>query len=272
MFFDLQLFALLPSDGVDFLLKINTGTESDPIWTTLGGQRGATMKFQADEIDASDKTSGGWKSTIPGLRSWGIEADALILTDDSGTDTDAGYVKLQDCYLNRTKVQVQYVRKDGTIWQGFATITDLSEEAPHDDVATYKVTLSGIGAPTKVQGVCQVETATIVAPNGITTAGDASIVVTKNGMMGSPITLAVPVAEGDSAAVVAQRVREAMAANANIAAKMSIGGTGANVVATLLTAEANDPTFNISSDNDTCEGLTPMPASENTRAGVAPPA
>ena len=27
--------------------------------------------------------------------------------------------------------------------------TDLSEETPHDDVATYKLTLSGIGAPIK---------------------------------------------------------------------------------------------------------------------------
>lgn len=141
---------LLPSDGVDFLLMVNTGTEETPQFKTLGGQRGASFKFQADEIDASSKNSAGWKTTIPGLRSWGIEADALILSDDDGDETDEAYDKLQECFLNRSKVHVQYARKDGVKWQGYATITDLSEDAPHDDVATYKLTLSGIGAPTKV--------------------------------------------------------------------------------------------------------------------------
>mgnify|MGYP000898994969 CR=1 FL=1 len=33
---------LIPSDGVDFLLKVNTGTVETPVWTVIGGQRGAT--------------------------------------------------------------------------------------------------------------------------------------------------------------------------------------------------------------------------------------
>jgi TP901-1 family phage major tail protein len=133
----------IPVDGVDFLLYINTGDESTPSWSVLGGQRGATFKRQADEIDASSKTSNGWKDTIPGLRSWGIEADALVL------DNDAAFEKLDECYMNRSPVQVRYARKDGSKWEGKATITDLSEDTPHDDVATYKLTLSGIGAPVK---------------------------------------------------------------------------------------------------------------------------
>lgn len=141
---------LLPSDGVDFLIAIDTSLTATATWTVLGGQRGATFKMQADEIDASSKTSSGWKDTIPGLRSWGIEADALVLTDDAGSDSDEAYDKLEDCFLNRTKVHVQYNKKNGTKWQGYCTITDLSEDAPHDDVVTYKLTLSGIGAPTKV--------------------------------------------------------------------------------------------------------------------------
>lgn len=154
--FDMQRFAMLPTDGVDFLIKVNTGTEAAPVWTALGGQRSATFKLQADEIDASAKTNPdgtpakGWKSTIPGQRSWGIDADALILTGDTAEETDAAYDKLEECYLNRTPVNVQYIKKNGTKWQGKATITDLSEDTPHDDVATYKVTLSGIGEPTKI--------------------------------------------------------------------------------------------------------------------------
>ena len=102
----------IPVDGVDFLLYINTGTELAPVWSVLGGQRGATFKRQADEIDASSKTSKGWKDTIPGLRSWGIEADALVLEDDAAFD------KLDNCYMNRNPVQVRYARKDGSKWEG----------------------------------------------------------------------------------------------------------------------------------------------------------
>ena len=131
----------VPIDGVDFLLAVNTGTEEIPLWSVIGGQRSATFKRQADEIDASSKTSDGWKDTIPGLRSWGLEADALVL------EGDEAYLKLDECYMNRKYVQVRYSRKDGSFWTGKATITDLSESTPHNDVATYNLTLSGIGKP-----------------------------------------------------------------------------------------------------------------------------
>jgi len=130
-----------PVDGVDFLISVNTGTEDTPVYKVLGGQRSATFKRQADEIDASSKTSDGWKDTIPGLRSWGIDADALVLEGDDA------YSKLDECYMNRKAVQVKYARKDGSYWTGMATITDLSESSPHNDVATYTLTLSGIGKP-----------------------------------------------------------------------------------------------------------------------------
>ena len=46
---------LIPSDGVDFLLKVNTGTAEIPVWTVIGGQRGATLSLTAEQIDASNK-------------------------------------------------------------------------------------------------------------------------------------------------------------------------------------------------------------------------
>lgn len=58
-----------------------------------GRPAGATFKRQDDEIDDSSKTSQGWKDTIPGLRSWGIKADALVLDDD------AAFEKLDECYF-----------------------------------------------------------------------------------------------------------------------------------------------------------------------------
>jgi len=132
-----------PVDGVDFLISVNVGTDDTPEYKVLGGQRSATFKRQADEIDASSKTSEGWKDTIPGLRSWGIDADALVL------EGDEAYTKLDECYMNRKPVTVKYARQDGSYWTGKATITDLSESSPHNDVATYTLTLSGIGKPVR---------------------------------------------------------------------------------------------------------------------------
>ena len=134
-----------PVDGVDFLISVNTGTDEAPKYEVLGGQRSATFKRQADEIDASSKTSEGWKDNIPGLRSWGIDADALVL------EGDAAYAKLDECYMNRKPVDVKYARQDGSFWTGKATITDLSESSPHNDVATYTLTLSGIGKPVRTE-------------------------------------------------------------------------------------------------------------------------
>ena len=128
------------TSGVDFLVAIETETGT---FSTLGGQRSATLKLTADSIDASCKTSDGWKDTIPGLSSWGIEGDALVLSGDSA------YEKLLDAFLEKKSVNVKYTRADGSNWNGSCTVTDLSEESPHDGVATYKITLEGIGKPTR---------------------------------------------------------------------------------------------------------------------------
>ncbi|MCX7934948.1 MAG: hypothetical protein N3A66_06785, partial [Planctomycetota bacterium] len=80
----------------------------------------------------------------------------------------------------------------------------------------------------------------------------------------------VSVAQGDSAAVVAQKAREALAADSAVTAKFSVGGYGTKVELTALVAAANDPTLNIAIANDTCAGLVEAPFSENTTPGVAP--
>ena len=165
---------------------------------------------------------------------------------------------------------MRYVRKDGSKFQGYAAITDLSEESPHDGVATYKITLAGAGAPEEVNGTKQVETAEVVGT--ISTAGNATFTVTAAGMTGSPKAVSVAVALGDSAAVVAQKAREALTADNAVTAKFSVGGYGTMVELTALTAAANDATLNIAIANGTCAGLTAAPTSENTTAGVAPAA
>lgn len=117
-------------------------------------------------------------------------------------------------------------------------------------------------------GVVQIETATVVGT--ITTAGNATVIVTAVGVTGSPITYSVAVALSDTATLVAGKIITVLQADANLTAVYTVGGTGANITLTRKTPASNDTTLNINIANGTCAGLTASPTSANTTAGVAP--
>lgn len=128
----------------------------------------------------------------------------------------------------------------------------------------FGAALTKAGVPTS--GVYQVEAAVVVGT--ITLAGDAKFTVTAAGMTNSPKDITVPVLLNDTAAQVAGKARTALAADDDVAAMFSVGGTGADVALTALQSAANDATLNIAYTNDTCTGLTPDASSNNTTAGV----
>ncbi|MEW6212791.1 MAG: hypothetical protein AB1631_30980 [Acidobacteriota bacterium] len=116
-------------------------------------------------------------------------------------------------------------------------------------------------------GTSQVEAATVVGT--ITGSGNATVILTAAGFPGSPKTYNVAVLNGDTASVVAGKIRAALAADTDVTDRYTVGGTGATVILTRLVHAANDATLNISIDNGTCTGLTAAPTSANTTAGVA---
>ncbi|WP_304256177.1 phage tail tube protein [Phascolarctobacterium succinatutens] len=126
--------------GKDYLIYLNTGTtEAAPTWTLLGGQRSGDLNREADEIDASHKTSGGWKSTLPGLRSWSIDLETIYLAGDIGAKF------LEAAFLAGKQVHVKFEYPDKSFVTGWGSITECSLSTPHDDVATLKGTISGDG-------------------------------------------------------------------------------------------------------------------------------
>lgn len=126
--------------GEDYLIYLNTGTtEAAPTWTLLGGQRSGDLNREADEIDASHKTSGGWKSTLPGLRSWSIDLETVYLAGDTGAKF------LEAAFLAGKQVHVKFEYPDKSFVTGWGSITECSLSTPHDDVATLKGTISGDG-------------------------------------------------------------------------------------------------------------------------------
>lgn len=127
------------SVGKDFFLYINTGTAAAPIWTIVGGQRSADLNRTADSIDVSHKTSNGWKSTKAGLRSWGIDLDALVLL------SAPSFPYLEAAYQTGAELNVQLLYSDGTVQSGWGSLTDFSLKTPYDGEASISGTFEGNG-------------------------------------------------------------------------------------------------------------------------------
>ena len=130
--------------GKNLLLYIAYGegaTVESPIWNLVGGQRNSPLSMSADEIDASDKSSGGWGETLQGTKTWSIEQECVYKVHDNGFDI------MRYAFLNDIPVYLMRRDKNGNAVKGFANITEFSDDNPHDDVATATVTFSGIGEP-----------------------------------------------------------------------------------------------------------------------------
>lgn len=115
--------------------------------------------------------------------------------------------------------------------------------------------------------VQQVETATVVGTIGASGAGNATVIITSALMSSSPKTYSVAVANNDTAAQVAGKIRTALALPGELVDFYDVSGSGANVILTAKEAAANDATLNIDIDNGTCSGLTDAPTSVNTTPG-----
>lgn len=126
--------------GIDILVSVNTGTAETPVYTAVGGQRGATLNRSSETIDVSNKVSGDWKKSISGLKEWSVDADGLLAL------TDAGFAALETAFNNSTEVLIQIAKGIELVYSGNAIITDFPIEAPYDDVATYSVSFTGTGA------------------------------------------------------------------------------------------------------------------------------
>jgi len=127
--------------GKDILLYVNKGADATaPEWQLVGGQRNSPLNKTADSIDASHKTSGGWKQNLSGLKSWTVDYSGLLILDDDG-------VAILDYAFNNDKqvfVKIEYSNK--TYQTGWAHVTSFNTDSSHTDVATLSVTLTGVGA------------------------------------------------------------------------------------------------------------------------------
>lgn len=142
--------------GKSILLYVNYGTNAtveNPIWKLIGGQKNTPLTMSADEIDASDKTSDGWGETLQGSKTWSIEQESVYKADDESIEI------IKYAFINDVPLHIMRLDKYGNAMVGFATVTEFSDDNPHDDVASLTISLQGKGAPEFKTGVTLPDTA-----------------------------------------------------------------------------------------------------------------
>jgi TP901-1 family phage major tail protein len=142
--------------GKNALLFVNAGegaTVESPNWLLVGGQRNSALEMSADEIDVSDKGSGGWGDTLAGTKTWSISLESIMVIGDIGAQA------IKQAFLNDQEIQIMRWRRSseagylGEAETGWVTVTEFSDDAPHDDAMTLTGTLNGRGAPTFLSDV-----------------------------------------------------------------------------------------------------------------------
>jgi len=161
-----------------------------------------------------------------------------------------------------------------TIGQG-QTVTTLADATSAivfavevDSTYTVAINLSTLVPTLTGAGVNQVETAT--AAGTITASGNATVIVTGDDITGSPLTVSVAVANTDTAATWAGKVRTELNATAAITSLYTVGGASTAITLTRIADRYNDSTLNISLANGTCTGITTAATSADTTAGINP--
>ena len=120
--------------GLDVLVKVGS--------QVVGGQRNASLEMSAETIDTTVKTTGGWASKIPGMKSWTSSCDGVYFLDDAGLEA------AQTAFINGTAVQLVFSNSEGLAYSGQAVITSMSVEAGQEDVVSYTISFEGTGALT----------------------------------------------------------------------------------------------------------------------------
>ena len=134
--------------GAEVLLQVKDGSNL----VTVAGQSGTTLNMSADTIDVTDKTSGGWKTSMAGLREWSIDQDVFY------TIGDASNKLLMDAFVNREPIEAvirigKNDEADGTTFTGQVYITDFPLDLALDNAVSVSMSLAGASALEITHGV-----------------------------------------------------------------------------------------------------------------------
>lgn len=116
-------------NGANFLVLVNTGTPSVPVYTAVGSQRGATIDENTEAIDYSSKESRN-RRVGPGRYSSTMSMDGLYVP------SDGAYAALKDAMRNGTTILVAREESDVVLETAEAVVATLSGDWPDQGEST----------------------------------------------------------------------------------------------------------------------------------------
>lgn len=134
--------------GADVLLVIKDENDAD---LQVAGQQNTTLNLEAETMDVTDKTSGGWKTSMPGLKEWSIDQDVFYTLGDTSNKI------LLNAFLDGTTVDavIRIGAKDdadGITFRGKVYVTSFPVDLAMDNAVSVSMTLAGASALEIVQG------------------------------------------------------------------------------------------------------------------------
>ena len=111
--------------------------------TTLAGGRSNTLNRGNDTADVTTKDSSGWAENLPTIRTWSFDFE------HAWVEADASEGDLERAFENNSQVQCLIQTPASTTYRGVGTVSNLTIDAPHDDIITISGTMTGSGALTK---------------------------------------------------------------------------------------------------------------------------
>jgi predicted secreted protein len=129
-------------NGSDILLYVNTGTESTPAWTAVGGQSGIKItETNGTKERKGHKLSpnGDAKEYNYDQYEWKVSLDGAYVSGETGLEA------LRTALRTQALIKVRVKEGDTYVSEGDALITSMDLDGPYNDDATYAIELQGTG-------------------------------------------------------------------------------------------------------------------------------
>lgn len=114
--------------------------EKDGEFVPVAGQQGGSLARDVETVDISSKDS-EFNEYELGQMEWSVSLDGLVKLNDDG------YAYLEDAFMKKEQVKVQFLVGDQT-YSGMCMITSLPLEFGYEDMTTYSCELQGTGTLT----------------------------------------------------------------------------------------------------------------------------
>jgi predicted secreted protein len=106
--------------------------------------RTCDLNIEIDEKITTSQSSAYWEKSKPNVGRWMIQGEGLVILNDQ-----YNYLSLLGAVKNREVFNIRFVIDNGTalgltIFSGDCWINNIAVSGPHDEMATYSVSLKGV--------------------------------------------------------------------------------------------------------------------------------